>query len=71
MAMALHAPADDLALKDIERREQGGDAVALVIMGHGANAPFLHRQAWLGAIKRLNWLFSSTDRTMVLFGGST
>jgi hypothetical protein len=29
MAMALHAQADDLALKDIECREQGGDAVAL------------------------------------------
>src|SRR5258707_3386918 len=54
MAMALHALADDLALKDIERREQGGDAMALVIMGHGASASLLHRQAWLGAIKRLN-----------------
>ena len=43
MAMALHALADDFALKDIERREQRGDAMALVIMRHGTSAPFLHR----------------------------
>src|SRR5215213_370833 len=54
MAMALHALANDLALKDIERREQGGDTMAFVIMGHGASAPLLHRQTRLGAIKRLN-----------------
>ena len=54
MAMALHALANHLALKDIERREQGGDAMALVIMGYGASAPLLHRQTRLGAIKRLN-----------------
>src|SRR5258705_13637275 len=54
MAMALHALANNLALKDIERREQGGDAMALVIMGYGASAPLLHRQARLWTIKRLN-----------------
>src|ERR1700731_237663 len=54
MAMALHALADDLALKDIERCEQGSDAMALVIMGYGARAPLLHRQTRLGAIKCLN-----------------
>src|SRR5258705_13874505 len=54
MAMALHALADDLALKDIERCEQGRDAMALVVMGYGASAPLFHRQTRLGAIKRLN-----------------
>ena len=54
MAMALHALANDLALKDIERREQGGDTMALVIMGYGASAPLVHRQTRLSAIKRLN-----------------
>ena len=54
MAMALHALADDLALKDIERCEQGRDAVALVIMSHGASAPLLHRQPGLATVKRLN-----------------
>ena len=54
MAMTLHALADDLALKDIERREQGGDAVPLIIVGHGAGASLLHRQPRLGAVQRLN-----------------
>src|ERR1700687_3145337 len=54
MAMALHALANNLALKDIERREQGGDAMALVIMGYGASAPLLHRQTRLGAVERLD-----------------
>ena len=54
MAMALHALPDDLALKDIERCEQGRDAVPLVIVGHGASAPLLHRQTGLAAVKRLN-----------------
>ncbi len=53
-AMTLHALANNLALKDIERREQGCDAMALVIVGYGASAPLLHRQPRLGAIKRLN-----------------
>src|SRR5437899_6508898 len=39
MAMTLHALANNLALKDIERREQGCDAMALVIVGYGASAP--------------------------------
>ena len=67
MAMALHALADNLALKDIERREQGGDTMALVVMGHGASAPLLHRQPRLGAIKRLNLalLIDRQDHGMV------
>jgi|SRR5450631_250338 len=39
---------------DIERREQGGDAMALVIIGYGARAPLFRRQTRLGTIKRLN-----------------
>src|SRR5215475_12012972 len=54
MAVALHALADDLALEDIESREQRGRAMTLVIMGHGAGASRLHRQARLGAIKGLD-----------------
>ena len=34
----LHTLADDLALKHIERGEQSGDAVTLVVVGHGAGA---------------------------------
>jgi hypothetical protein len=36
MATTLHALAEDLALKDIECREQGGDTMALVMVAHGA-----------------------------------
>jgi hypothetical protein len=37
-----------------ERREQGGDTMALVVMGYCGSAPLFHRQTRLGAIKRLN-----------------
>src|SRR6266404_8469949 len=43
-----------LPSRTIERREQGGDTMALVIMGYGASAPLLHRQTRLSSIKRLN-----------------
>src|SRR3979490_2098081 len=54
MTMAFHALSNNLAFKDIERREQGGNAMALVIMGHAGSAALLDRQARLGAIECLN-----------------
>ena len=54
MAMALHVAADDGAVEHVERGEQRGGAISLVIMGHRAGAPFLQRQSGLGAIERLN-----------------
>jgi hypothetical protein len=54
MAVALHAAADDLAIEYVERGEQRGGAVALVIVGHSAGAAFLHRQAGLGAVECLD-----------------
>jgi predicted PurR-regulated permease PerM len=39
---------------DIEGGEQGGGAIALIIMCHGGAAPLLHRQSGLGAVKRLD-----------------
>ena len=57
MAMALHALADDLAVEHIERREQGRDAVPLIIVGHGAGTSLLHRQPRLGAVQRLDLAF--------------
>ena len=72
MTMALHASADDLAFEDIESSEQRRCAMALVVVGHRAGAAFLHRQAGLGAVERLDLrLFSSTERTMAWAGGST
>src|SRR5215472_6215910 len=54
VTVTLHAAADDLAFQDVECGEEGGGAVPLVIMGHGAAAALLHRQAGLGAVERLN-----------------
>jgi len=52
--VALHALADDRAVENVERREQGGRAV---IVRHRAGAPTLHRQAGLGAVQGLDLAF--------------
>lgn len=44
----------DLSVGGVERGEQCGRAVAFVIVGHGPAATFLHWQARLSAIQRLN-----------------
>src|SRR5205823_6717777 len=54
MPVALHTAPDDLAFKDVEGGEQGGGAVALVIVCHRGAAPLFHRQPGLGAIERLD-----------------
>ena len=57
VGMALHATANHGAVEDVEGGEQGGGAVALVVMGHGAAFAGLHGQAGLGAVERLDWGF--------------
>ena len=57
VAMARHALADDRAVENVERREQGGRAIADVIVRHRAGAAALHRQAGLGTVKGLNLRF--------------
>src|SRR4051794_26915569 len=52
--VALHALAGHRAVQDIERGEQGGGAVADVVVGERAGPTPLHRQSRLGAIQRLN-----------------
>jgi hypothetical protein len=48
MPMAAEALADHFALQRFQRRKQTGRAVALVIVGHRAQTPFLLRHApWL------------------------
>ena len=54
MAVALHVLSDDRTVQHVECGEECRRAVALVIMGHGAGAAPLHRQAGLGAVKRLD-----------------
>ena len=54
MAVALHTAANDLALQHVESGEQGGRAVALVVVGHGPGPALLHRQARLSSIQGLD-----------------
>ena len=54
MAMALHVLPDNCSVKHVERCEQRGCAMPLVIVGHGARTALLHRQAGLGAVERLD-----------------
>jgi hypothetical protein len=46
--------ADHFPVEHVQGGEERGRAIPLVVMGHGAAAPLFHRQAWLGAIQRLN-----------------
>ena len=57
MAVALHAAADDGSVEQAERGEQGGGAVAFIVMGHDLTAPRLDRQPGLGAIEGLDLTF--------------
>src|SRR5207302_2641211 len=54
MPVALHAAADDLAFQHVEGGEQGGRAVALIVVGHGPGAALLQGKARLGAIQSLD-----------------
>ena len=54
MPVARHALADGAALQHVERGEQCGRAMALVVMRHRPAAGPLHRQSWLGAVERLD-----------------
>src|ERR1700747_570230 len=54
VAVALHAAPDHRAVEHAERGEQGGGAVALVIVRHGLAASRFDRQPWLGAVERLD-----------------
>ena len=57
--VALHSAAGDGAVEHAEGGERGSDAMQLVVERHGLTAPWLGRQAGLGAIERLNLAFSS------------
>jgi len=57
VAVAWEALADHRPAQHIERGEQGGGPVALVVVSHRPGAAFLHRQRRLGAIQRLDLRF--------------
>ena len=69
MAVALHAAADDRAVQDVERGEQGGRAMALVVMVP-ARPFFMGSPGWVRS-RAWIWDFSSTDNTTAWAGGST
>ena len=54
MPVTLPAAADNAAFQHVEGGEQRGGAVALVVVGDGAAAAALERQARLGAVERLD-----------------
>jgi hypothetical protein len=51
VAVALHAPADHRSVQDVERGEERGGAVALVVVGHRRAPAGLHGQPRLGAVQ--------------------
>src|SRR4030095_12811929 len=71
VAVALHAAADDGAVKYAEGGKQGGGAVPLVVMRHGLAAPGLDRQPGRGAVERLDLAFFIDRQHHRMAGGST
>ncbi len=57
MPVLLHATPQHGAIENIERGEQGGGAIPLIIVGHGCAFAGLQRKAGLRAIERLNLAF--------------
>ena len=54
MAVAGHVLSDHRAIEHVQRGEERGGPVALVIMGHRRAPSLFQRPAGLGAVKRLN-----------------
>ena len=52
--MLRHAGSDDFAVQGVERGEQSGGAVTLVIMSNSTSSAFLQGQSWLRSISRLD-----------------
>jgi len=57
MSMPRQTIADDVPIKQVQRRKQGRRAVASIIMRHRAGTALLHRQAGLRAIQGLDLAF--------------
>ena len=55
--VALHIAPDHRPVEYIQSGEECRCSVAFVVVGHGAQTPFLHRQARLSAVKCLNLAF--------------
>src|SRR5438105_9895182 len=70
MPVTLHAASDHLAVEHVERGEQRGGAVPLVIMGIVPQRPgLIGKPGWVRSSACI-WLFSSTLSTIACAGGS-
>src|ERR1700722_11330946 len=54
MPVTLHAATDHRPVEDVHGCAQGGPPVALIVVGHRSGPAFLHRQARLGSVERLD-----------------
>src|SRR5829696_5419319 len=67
MAMTWLALSNDGAIGHIERCKESSCAVTHIVMGHRVSPALLQRQAWLGAIQRLDLaLLIATQHQRVL-----
>jgi len=69
MPMALKALPDDAPLQHFQGGEQGGGAVALIVMPHRTAASLLQGQARLSAVQGLNLALLITQITIACCGG--
>src|SRR5260221_3214870 len=68
MGVFLGGVSDDFALQIIQRGKEGDRAVAVVIVGLGADMPFTQWQPRLTALKRLDLAFLVTTKHHCLLG---
>ena len=61
----LHAAADNLVFEHVEGGEEGRGAVADIVVGHSAAAPFLDRQARLGPVEGYLAAYPRAENIMV------
>ncbi len=69
MAVARFALGDHFAVEHVERRKQGGGAVAVIIVGHACDVAQSHRQQRLGALQRLHLAFLVCAQHQRFVGG--
>ena len=67
--MAGFALGDDRAVEHVEGGEQGGGAVALVVVSDALDVAEPHGKQGLVRSRAWIWLFSSTQSTTALSGG--
>ena len=67
--VTLHVAADDGAVENVEGSKQRRGPIAFIVVGHRPSAARLHRQAWLGAIERLDLAFLVDREDNSVIGG--